>query len=181
MVAGLSDFGIDDPPEEINMMDDRIDIDEERREANIMVNQLNEGHRNIFDMIIEAINNENEQQRLFYVSGSGRVGKSFLYNSIITHLNTSSIKVRYINSQYRSCHGIAKTRQNCTFTISVISTGVATALLKQGRTVHSRFQLSVPASENSASRITRESEDVGYIREAKLLIWDEVSMTNRLL
>ncbi|KAK9686256.1 hypothetical protein QE152_g37332 [Popillia japonica] len=60
----LSDFGMDDPPEEINMMDDRIDIDEERQEANIMVNQLNEDQRNIFDMIIEAINNENEQQRL---------------------------------------------------------------------------------------------------------------------
>ncbi|KAK9679722.1 PIF1-like helicase [Popillia japonica] len=118
----LSDFDIDDPPEEINMMDDRIDIDEERQEANIMVNQLNEDQRNIFDMIIKAINNENEQQRLFYVSGSGGVGKSFLYNTIITHLNASEIKV-----------------------ISIASTGIAAALLKQGRTVHSRFQLPVPS------------------------------------
>ncbi|KAK9675131.1 PIF1-like helicase [Popillia japonica] len=139
------------------MMDDRIDIDEERQEANIMVNQLNEDQRNIFDMIIKAINNENEQQRLFYVSGSGGVGKSFLYNTIITHLNALEIKV-----------------------ISIASTGIAAALLKQGRTVHSRFQLPVPVFKNSTSRITRESEDARYIREARFLIWDEVTMSNRL-
>ncbi|KAK9679576.1 PIF1-like helicase [Popillia japonica] len=175
----LSEFGIDDPPEQINIIEDNIDVDAERREADILVNQLNDEQHNIFDMITRAVQNDNEPRRLeqhnifdmitravqndneprrlFYISGSGGVGKSFLYNCIITQLNALEIKV-----------------------ISVASTGIAAALLKQGRTVHSRFQLPVPVVENSTSRITRESDDARFIRDAKFLIWDEVSMSNRL-
>ncbi|KAK9679454.1 PIF1-like helicase [Popillia japonica] len=143
----LSEFGIDDPPEQINIIEDNIDVDAERHEADILINQLNDEQHNIFDMITRAVQNDNEPRRLFYISGSGGVGKSFLYNCIITQLNALEIKV-----------------------ISVASTGIAAALLKQGRTVHSRFQLPVPVVENSTSRITRESDDARFIRDAKFLI-----------
>ncbi|KAK9694726.1 PIF1-like helicase [Popillia japonica] len=164
----------EDPPEQMNIIEDNIDVDAERHEADILVNQLNDEQHNIFDMVIRAVRNDNEPQRLFYISGSGGVGKSravrndnepqrlfyisgsggvgksFLYNCVITRLNALEIKV-----------------------ISVASTGIAAALLKQGRTVHSRFQLPVPIFENSTSRITRDSDDARFIRDAKFLIWDE--------
>ncbi|KAK9685257.1 PIF1-like helicase [Popillia japonica] len=101
----------------------------------------------------ETITNFNDY---FIFCGSSGVGKSFLYNCIITRLNALEIKV-----------------------ISVASPGIAAALLKQGRTVYSRFQLPVPIFENSTSRITRESDDARFSRDAKFFIRYRSSKTRR--
>lgn len=153
----LSHFGIDDPPEPNEAIENPIDVVAEQREADAMVAQLNDEQRIIFDIVLRAIENDDEERRLFFITGHAGTGKTFLYNTILTHLIAREIKV-----------------------LPVSSTGLAAALLNQGRTVHSRFLLPVPVHENSTSYIGRQSQDAQFIKNAKLLLWDEISMTQRL-
>jgi len=57
------------------------------------------------------------------------------------------------------------------------STGIAATLLKGGRTYHSLFKLSIPIHDGARSNIRANSEAARELRSAKLIIWDEVSLT----
>ncbi|XP_044254890.1 ATP-dependent DNA helicase pif1-like [Tribolium madens] len=152
----LSHFGLEDPPEyRPNVIQDEIDEARERqREA--MIEQLNADQRDVFDIVMRAVENDDKNRRYFFVSGAAGTGKTFLYNTLIRVLNGR--------------------RENV---IAVAWTGIAASLLKNGRTVHSRFRLPVPITENSTSLLKAQSDEATVIRDAKLIIWDEVTMTTR--
>ncbi|KMQ95402.1 atp-dependent dna helicase pif1-like protein [Lasius niger] len=57
------------------------------------------------------------------------------------------------------------------------STGIAATLLKGGRTYHSLFKLSIPIDDGAKSNIRGNSQAARELINAKLIIWDEVSMT----
>jgi ATP-dependent DNA helicase PIF1 len=59
------------------------------------------------------------------------------------------------------------------------STGIAAMLLAGGTTAHSRFGIPVPVAEESVSTITVTSQRAEVIREATMLIWDEISMADK--
>jgi len=61
--------------------------------------------------------------------------------------------------------------------ISVASTGIAATLLINGRTYHSQFKLFPPITETTASKIELSSPQAREIENAKLIIWDEATMT----
>ncbi|GBN68337.1 hypothetical protein AVEN_252201-1 [Araneus ventricosus] len=50
-------------------------------------------------------------------------------------------------------------------------------LCEGGRTAHSRFKLPVPILDNSSCSIRHNTEDGRFLKAAKLLIWDELTMT----
>ncbi|KAK9681311.1 hypothetical protein QE152_g38412 [Popillia japonica] len=59
----LSEFGIEGPPEQMNMIADNIDIDAERHAADTCLNQWNDEQHNISLTVIKAVRNDNESQR----------------------------------------------------------------------------------------------------------------------
>jgi hypothetical protein len=60
--------------------------------------------------------------------------------------------------------------------VPVASTGIAATLLKGGRTYHSQFKLPVPLLDNSTSNMRPNSKDAEFLRDSKLIIWDESTM-----
>jgi GTPase SAR1 family protein len=95
-----------------------------------------------------------ESRKWFFVDGRGGSGKTFLFNAII----------------------INETAMGHT-AILVAWTGIAANLLRGGRTVHSTFRLPVNLNECSTSNITANNE-AAYIKNAKIILWDEISMTS---
>ncbi|XP_071727922.1 uncharacterized protein [Rutidosis leptorrhynchoides] len=64
--------------------------------------------------------------------------------------------------------------------LNVASSGIAALLLSGGRTAHSRFGIPIDPTDESFCRILPGSNLAGLIRRAKLIIWDEAPMVNKL-
>lgn len=118
-----------------------------------MHQQLNVEQQVVFDIVMNAVHNDIEPRWLFFLSGAGGTGKTFLYNSIINILADQRVAVAW--------------------------TGIAANLLHAGRTVHSRFRLPVPTTATSASKLTPRCEESQLLKRVKLIIWDEISMSTR--
>ncbi|XP_047253742.1 uncharacterized protein LOC124887866 [Capsicum annuum] len=59
------------------------------------------------------------------------------------------------------------------------SSGMAASLLPGGRTAHSRFKLPINIDENFSCNISKQSSMASLIRDAKLILWDEISMAKK--
>ena len=116
---------------------------------------LNVDQNNIYNTIINALDNETEQ-KLFFVDGPGGYGKTFLFNMILAK----------VSSEY----GIA---------IAVASSGIAALLLNGERTAHSRFKIPIKLTKDSTLDISYQSELAELIRQTKLFIWDEAPMAHK--
>lgn len=119
-----------------------------------MYNQLNVEQRNIVDEILLSV--EHGAHQTFFVDGPGGTGKTFVYETL-TH----------------TLRGQGKT------VLSVAWTGIAAKLLQNGTTAHSAFKFPVPLTENSVSSLRLNSDRARVIREASIIIWDEVSMVTK--
>ncbi|XP_053575234.1 ATP-dependent DNA helicase pif1-like [Bombina bombina] len=115
---------------------------------------LNIEQKAAFDNVMSAIDNENLPHRCFFIDGPGGSGKTYLYKTLLSTLRGRTDGV-----------------------LPVASTGIAANLLDGGRTYHSQFKLPIPLLETSTSNMRMTSKDAEFIRNAKLLIWDEASMT----
>ena len=82
--------------------------------------------------------------------------KTFLWNCIITYL-----------------------RAKRKIVLTVASSGVASLLLPNGRTAHSRFRIPIDLDELSICDIKRGTKLADLIVKTDLIIWDEALMTNR--
>src|SRR6266542_1566298 len=118
-------------------------------------NLLNDGQKEIYNTVINAVNNKSNQ-KIFFVDGPGGYGKTFLFNIML-----------------------AEVRLQNQIAIAVASSGIAALLLNGGRTAHSRFKIPIPIIETSTLNISKNSELADLIRMAKLIIWDEAPMAHR--
>ncbi|XP_076054468.1 uncharacterized protein LOC143033153 [Oratosquilla oratoria] len=118
-----------------------------------LITTLNSGHREAFDEIVLAINNEGTEKIFFFLDGPGGTGKTYLHNVI----------VRYLNSQNK-----------CVLTYA--TTGIAANLLTNGQTAHSGFKLPIPLLETSTSSMRIPAPESKKIKKAFLIIIDEASM-----
>ncbi|KAL8490075.1 hypothetical protein ACS0TY_025826 [Phlomoides rotata] len=82
----------------------------------ILIPKLNNCQRTIYDYVIKAI--EQDKSGTFFVHGSGGTGKTFLWHTITTKLRSEGKIV-----------------------LTVASSGIASLLLPNGRTAHSRFKI----------------------------------------
>jgi hypothetical protein len=63
--------------------------------------------------------------------------------------------------------------------LTVASSGVASLLLPNGRTTHSRFHIPIEIDELSICDVKRGTKLANLFIETDLIIWDEAIMTNR--
>ncbi|XP_060216267.1 uncharacterized protein LOC132643750 [Lycium barbarum] len=92
----------------------------------------------------------------FFVDGPGGTGKTFLYRALLAIV--------------RSMGYIA---------LATTTSGVAASILPGGCTPHSRFKIPSEIDENASCNISKESSLAGLIRDAKLIVGDEVSMAKK--
>lgn len=160
--SSLENFGLPRPAPEAAQPDGMDDADllesimaveSDFAEVDRSVASLTSAQRGIFELIDHAVRVSDSAPRLFFLSGSGGVGKTFLYNTLI----------RYFRVQGHTV-------------LATAWTGLAASLLLDGRTVHSLFKLPVPLCPTSSSSLRVSSTLGQLIARSKLIIWDEVSM-----
>ncbi|XP_023634290.1 uncharacterized protein LOC17874552 [Capsella rubella] len=146
----------------INSNENRLIMDEknykrheQKKDYNRLFGMLTEEQRRVYQEIIDSVNKN--KGGMFFVHGFGGTGKTFLWS--------------IIGADIRSKGNIV---------LNVASSGIAALLLEGGRTAHSRFGIPININEYSMCSIDAESDLAELIREAKLIIWDEAPMMNRL-
>ncbi|KAH9846243.1 PIF1-like helicase-domain-containing protein, partial [Lenzites betulinus] len=99
---------------------EQLDYDpqDERQAAALRVAQLNPEQRSAFDQIVDCV--LRHRSKVFFINGPGGTGKTFVYEAL--------------------CH---KIRGEGLIVLCVASSGLASLLLRGGRTAHSRFKIPV--------------------------------------
>ncbi|XP_070014065.1 uncharacterized protein [Nicotiana sylvestris] len=96
--------------------------------------------------------------------------------SIIPNIQTNNIRKSFL---YRAL--LATVRSRGFIALATTTSGVAAFVLPGGRTAHSRFKLPIDTTENYNCNISKQSSLASLIRDAKLIVWDEVSMAKKKL
>jgi hypothetical protein len=128
----------------------------EEQEANERIGSLNEDQLQAFNTIRQAVENECENNRYFYLDGPGGSGKTFLYCTLLSFI-----------------------RGKGKVALPFATTGIAATLLRGGRTVHSGFKLPVPLLDSSVSSMKANSPDAELLEKAVLIIIDEITMLTK--
>jgi len=74
---------------------------------------------------------------------------------------------------------LAKVRSTDRIAIATATSGITTSIIPGGRTAHSRFKIPIKLEDNYVCNFTKQSGTAALLREASLIIWDEVAMTRR--
>ncbi|XP_015161029.1 uncharacterized protein [Solanum tuberosum] len=90
------------------------------------------------------------------VTTKGGSGKTFLYRALL-----------------------ATVRSKGFIALATATSGVAASILPGGRTAHSRFKIPINIDEQFSCNISKQSSLASLIRDAKLIVWDEVSMSKK--
>ncbi|KAM0918646.1 hypothetical protein ACQ4PT_008729 [Festuca glaucescens] len=130
------------------------DLQELSVQGEAMRQNLNADQSLIFSQIMYSI--DTDTPKVYFVSGHGGTGKTFLWNCIVTVL-----------------------RSERRIVLAVASSGVASLLLPNGRTAHSRFRIPLNANDKSQCNISRGSTMAALLEETSLILWDEAPMTSR--
>eukprot|EP00794_Sanderia_malayensis_P011547 gene11547-biopygen9217 len=132
---------------------DQIDIITEQQQGLEMLTSLNPEQLEIHTKVIEAVQNQSEQN-CYFLDGPAGTGKTFLYNTLVHSLQFMGNKVQ-----------------------CMVWSGIAATLLINGRTSHSTFQIPIPLLPNSTCNIKMiQSARAQMLRNTTLFIWDEASM-----
>ena len=147
--------------------------EEHREEVEIAVKNFNLNQKKVFNAVVGEIlpgvtaddpfAPVGEGKRIkpwkscsFFLDAPGGTGKTFTIRTIQSLLQLRDRKV-----------------------ISVATSAVAASLLEKGRTAHSVFKIPIPCHAESTCSISLDSELAAQIREADLIIWDEIIMCAR--
>ncbi|XP_075092425.1 uncharacterized protein LOC142172657 [Nicotiana tabacum] len=107
-----------------------------------------------YDIILQRV--FANESGAFFIDGPGGSGKTFLY-----------------------CALLATVRSKGFVALTTTTSGVAASILPGGRTVHSRFKFPINIDEKFSCNISKQSSLASLIRDAKLIVWDEVSMAKK--
>ncbi|CAN6678727.1 unnamed protein product [Malus baccata var. baccata] len=116
--------------------------------------QLNQDQKLIYDCVIDVV--ERKKGGLFFVYGHGGIGKTFLWDVIISKLRSEKKIV-----------------------LAVASSGIASLLLPAGRTAHSRFKIPLVVTDSSICAIKKKTHLATLIEKTDLIIWDEAPMNHK--
>ncbi|OMO96975.1 DNA helicase PIF1, ATP-dependent [Corchorus olitorius] len=119
-----------------------------------LLKELNMEQKKIYDAVLEAVDKNDGQ--MFFVSGHGGTGKTYLWRTIISRLRSQGQIV-----------------------LAVASSGIASLLLPGGRTAHSRFKIPLQVDEDSTCEIKKGTHLAKLVQRACLIIWDEAPMSHR--
>ena len=124
--------------------------------AECNVAKLNTKQRELFDLIINSV--DNDLGLIVALDACGGTGKTFVLDTLL--------------SQVHSQGKIA---------IATAISGIAANLLPGGRTVHSKLKVPIILDEKSLCSIKEKSARAELVRRAELLIIDEVTMGAKLV
>ncbi|XP_025665110.1 uncharacterized protein [Arachis hypogaea] len=144
--------GIDDP---LIMDEMNFDLSLLKEELEYNLHIMNLEQREAFDKVISVVNDD--VGGFFFVYGYGGTGKVYLYRTLS-----------------------AAIRSRGEIVLNVASSGIASLLLPNGRTNHSRFKIPPDLNEDSVCCIKQRTLFAKLVCKAKLIIWDEVPMLNKL-
>ncbi|XP_013589125.1 PREDICTED: ATP-dependent DNA helicase pif1-like [Brassica oleracea var. oleracea] len=130
------------------------DVVEETLRHDWQYNLLNAEQRAIYESVLDSV--DKKDGKLFFVYGVGGIGKTFLYQTIISRLCSRKKIV-----------------------LPVASSGIAALLLPNGRTNHSRFDILLKLDENKLCNIKPNTMLAELIEKTDLIIWDEAPMTHK--
>ena len=116
--------------------------------------KLEKDQKKAYDKIIHSVNNASG--KMFFIDAPGGTGKTFVLNLLLK-----------------------KVRQSGDVAIAVAASGIAATLLDQGRTAHNAFKLPVDIHSSNGCSISKGTKDAKLLKEAKLIVWDECTMTNK--
>ncbi|POS87764.1 hypothetical protein EPUL_003898 [Erysiphe pulchra] len=119
------------------------------------VSQLSLGQRTAYDIIVDTIEN-NRPPNSFFLQGPAGTGKTFFYKSLC--------QLFHSRGQIALC---------------VASSGIASLLLPNGSTAHSRFKILKECIEQSFCNMRAQNDLVDLLRQTDLIIWDGVTMQNK--
>eukprot|EP00794_Sanderia_malayensis_P013282 gene13282-biopygen10592 len=131
---------------------DQIDIITEQQQGLEMLTSLNPERHEIHTKVIEAVQNQSEQN-CYFVDGPAGTGKTFLYITVVHRLQSMGHKVQ-----------------------CMVWSGIAATLLINARTSHWTFQIPIPLLPNCTGNIKIQSARAQMLRNTTLFIWDEASM-----
>ena len=156
----LSDIPVD-LKAEINY-DLKVQRAEWQRAEALMKN--NKQQFEIWKEMKSLIDDGNPKGYYFFVDGPGGTGKTMLFNALLSYVRSKPL----IGAEGR--HHIA---------VSVAASGIASLLLRGGRTVHNRFGLGgdVTAATTCNYNIDRDCARTQILRRAEIILWDEASMS----
>ena len=132
---------------------------DEEQQRNIFIEMevaLNDDQRLIFDMVRDNLYSTDPGKQ-FCINAAGGCGKTFLFQLLSAFV-----------------------RMNGAICLCMASTGIASWNMIGGRTSHSRFKLPIPVLEDSVCGIKLQTSEATVIREAKLLLWDEIFNINQV-
>ncbi|KAI7947053.1 hypothetical protein MJO29_011580 [Puccinia striiformis f. sp. tritici] len=115
---------------------------------------LNQKQKVIFDLVAEMA--ESSEVAQVFVDGPGGCGKTYLMNTISHYMTTMDISL-----------------------VTVSSSGVVSLMLVGGSTAHSRFKIPLQLEANSMCSWDRRSAMGIALSQARVIIWDEISMQHR--
>ena len=108
----------------------------------------------IFETVLEAVNQQ--ESLCVFINARGGCGKTFLLNAILS-------AVRSLDP-------------NGCVALAMATTGIASNLLKLGRTFHSRLKAPLAVTEDSMLQISAQSGLAKLVRMSRLLLIDEATM-----
>jgi len=95
----------------------------------------------------------NKVGKLFFMYGSGGIGKTFVWTMLLSRL-----------------------RGQGKIVLAIASLGIASLLLLGGKTTHSKFKISIDLYNESTCNITQQMKVAKLVCKIDLIIWDEASM-----
>ncbi|GFP94127.1 ATP-dependent DNA helicase pif4 [Phtheirospermum japonicum] len=115
---------------------------------------LNLEQREIYIIIKQSV--DKDEGRIFFISGHGGTGKTYLWKTIIAGI-----------------------RSNKQIVLVVASSGIDSLLLPGGRTAHSRFKIPITIDQWSTCEIKKRTQLASLLKQTSLIIWDEAPMVHR--
>uniref|UniRef100_A0ABD2WQT2 ATP-dependent DNA helicase n=1 Tax=Trichogramma kaykai TaxID=54128 RepID=A0ABD2WQT2_9HYME len=153
----LKDFNLPDitTQECVDYNNEESVTDLSHQVANVKDVRLTQPQEVIFNTIVESLR-ESSYGKLIFIHGPGGSGKSFLLNYIINYMIEQNVEV-----------------------LPVAWTGIAANLLKNGKTSHIAFKLPLDITSDCVCNVSPNSIYGDYLRQVKIIIWDEISMASK--
>ena len=172
----LSTYGLPEPREDENYqpgvaMDIRAETNYNERDCRQEWEQAyanmegNPEQKAIFDELRGLIVSGNPEGGYYFIDGPGGTGKTTLFNALLSFVRSRPL-------EQDGKHHIA---------VAVAASGIASLLLRGGRTAHNRFGLGINVDETTTCQYTtsRPCARTEILRRAEIIIWDEAPMSSK--
>ncbi|KAE8230594.1 hypothetical protein CF326_g4401 [Tilletia indica] len=118
--------------------------------------QFSDAQKRVFDELAFGVDRPATAPRMFFLSGPGGCGKTFVENALL-----------------------ARVRGHGRIALAVAASGIAALMLDGGRTAHNRFKIPFVIEGDSVCAIRAQSGEAELLRQTSLVVWDEAPMQHR--